>query len=44
MDVIPPGTHVDVYQAYDLMQKVKAMADIVLPLHEPSFAAVATIP
>ena len=44
MDVIPPGTHVDVYEAYDIMMKVKDMADILLPLHEPAFAAVDTIP
>ena len=44
MDVIPPGTHVNVYEAYDIMVKVKHMADILLPLHEPEFASVATIP
>lgn len=38
MDVIPPGTHVNAYDAYDIMIKVKEMADILLPLHEPSFA------
>lgn len=44
MDVIPPGTHVNVYEAYDIMMKVKNSADILLPLHEPRFAATATIP
>jgi hypothetical protein len=44
MDVIPPGTPVNVYRAYDIMQDVKAMADILIPLHEPKFASVATIP
>ncbi len=44
MEVIPPGTHVNVYEAYDLMVKVKDMADILLPLHEPNFACVDTIP
>ena len=39
MDVIPPGTHVDVYQAYDIMERVKADADILIPLHEPRFAS-----
>jgi glyoxylase-like metal-dependent hydrolase (beta-lactamase superfamily II) len=39
MEVIPPGTHVNVYQAYDIMLKVKNMADILYPLHEPKFAA-----
>ena len=44
MDVIPPGTHVNVYDAYDIMEKIKASADILIPLHEPSFAAVSEIP
>lgn len=43
MDVIPPGTHVNVYKAYNIMLLVKEMADIILPLHDPSFAAVETI-
>jgi len=44
MDVIPPGTHVNVYEAYDIMVKVRDMADILLPLHEPKFAGTPTIP
>ncbi|MCF8067133.1 MAG: N-acyl homoserine lactonase family protein [Desulfobacterales bacterium] len=44
MDVIPPGTHVNVYDAYDIMVKVRNMADILLPLHEPGFASFDTIP
>ncbi len=43
MDLIPPGTHVDVYQAYDIMADIKERADILIPLHEPEFAAVDTI-
>ncbi len=43
MDVIPPGTHVDVYTAYDIMARVKKEADIMIPLHEPRFASVACI-
>ncbi|MFH1993233.1 MAG: N-acyl homoserine lactonase family protein, partial [Pseudomonadota bacterium] len=43
MDVIPPGTHVNVYEAYDLMLKIKDSAGILLPLHEPRFAALDTI-
>jgi hypothetical protein len=34
---------VNPYQAYDLMLKVKSLADILLPLHEPRFAAIDTI-
>ncbi|MBU3952044.1 MAG: MBL fold metallo-hydrolase, partial [Proteobacteria bacterium] len=43
MDLIPPGTHVDVYAAYDIMKAVQKAADILIPLHEPRFAAVDVI-
>ncbi len=43
MEVIPPGTSVNPYRAYDEMLRIKQMADILLPLHEPKFAAVDTI-
>lgn len=44
MEVIPPGTHVNVYEAYDIMIDVKNKADIILPVHEPRFASLDTIP
>ncbi len=44
MEVIPPGTHVNVYQAYDILLQVKDRADILLPFHEPRFASLDTIP
>jgi glyoxylase-like metal-dependent hydrolase (beta-lactamase superfamily II) len=44
MDVIPPGTVVNVYESYDIVMKVRDMADILIPLHEPKFASVETIP
>lgn len=43
MEVIPPGTNINPYLAYDQMLRVKAMADILLPLHEPKFAAMETV-
>ena len=43
MEVIPPGTPVNVYRAYDIMQEVKDMADILIPLHEPKFASMDTV-
>ncbi len=43
MDVIPPGTHVNAYEAYDIMVKIKNMADIIIPLHEPEFASKDTV-
>lgn len=44
MEVIPPGTIVDSYSAYDILIKIKKKADILLPLHEPVFASKETIP
>lgn len=44
MEVIPPGTHVNVYESYDIMMKIKDMADILIALHEPKFASIDTIP
>ena len=44
MEVIPPGTVVNSYRAYDIMQAVRSMADILIPLHEPKFAAIDTLP
>lgn len=44
MSVIPPGTHVNAYEAYDILEKVKETADILIPLREPSFAGVKSIP
>ncbi len=43
MEVIPPGTSVNTYEAYDILRKVKEMADILIPLHEPRFASMATV-
>jgi hypothetical protein len=43
MNVIPPGTHVDVYNAYNIMEDIKEKADILIPVHEPEFASVDTI-
>jgi len=44
MEVIPPGCHTDAYEAYDTLLKLKNMADILLPLHDPQFVTVDTIP
>ncbi|MFP4040078.1 MAG: N-acyl homoserine lactonase family protein [Desulfosudaceae bacterium] len=43
MEVLPPGTVVNTYEAYDIMLEVKKRADILIPLHEPKFAAVDTV-
>ncbi|GAB6037963.1 N-acyl homoserine lactonase family protein [Fundidesulfovibrio butyratiphilus] len=43
MEVIPPGTCVNSYAAYDIVRRIRDAADIVVPLHEPSFASGAPI-
>jgi glyoxylase-like metal-dependent hydrolase (beta-lactamase superfamily II) len=43
MEVIPPGTPVNVYQAYDITLDIKSAADVLIPLHEPCFAGVETV-
>ena len=44
MTVIPPAIHLDVVEAYNTQVRVKEMADIIIPCHEPSFRDVASIP
>lgn len=44
MEVVPPGTCINPKAAYDILLKVRDLADILLPLHEPRFAALRTIP
>ena len=44
MEVIPPGTNLGPKQAYDIMLQVRDMADTLLCLHEPRYAALDTIP
>ncbi len=44
LEVIPPGTAVNPAAAYDIMLQVRAAADIIIPLHEPEYARVASIP
>jgi len=43
MEVIPPGTNINSYDAYNMMLKVRDMADYIIPLHEPEFASVDVI-
>jgi glyoxylase-like metal-dependent hydrolase (beta-lactamase superfamily II) len=33
---ISPGVHINLADAYDSIQKIKEMADIIIPLHDPS--------
>ena len=41
---IAPGVHIDLTEAYDSIQKIKAMADIILPLHDLSIGTRKSIP
>lgn len=43
MEVIPPGTVVNSYEAYDIMLRVRDLADIIIPLHEPAYAAMEVV-
>lgn len=38
MEVIPPGTNINSYDAYDMLLQVQQEADFIIPLHEPEFA------
>lgn len=41
---ITPGVHINVIDAYESAQKIKAMADILIPLHDLSIGKRKTIP
>jgi N-acyl homoserine lactone hydrolase len=42
--VLPSGTHINVVDSFESGMRVKTMADILLPLHEPSLMEVKVIP
>jgi len=42
--VIAPGIHTDLFQAYDSALKVKQVADIIIPSHDPNMAEREEIP
>jgi len=42
--VIAPAMHTDLFQAYDSALKVKRMADIIIPMHDPEMAMKKRIP
>ncbi len=44
LEVIPPGTNINPYEAYDSMLKIKKLADILLPIHDSKFVTMDTIP
>ena len=44
MPVIAPGIHTDVLKGYDSVLRIREIADIVIPLHEPEFRQKDSIP
>lgn len=42
--VVPPGVHLNLIQAYESIQRVKAAADILIPLHDLSIGRQPSIP
>jgi glyoxylase-like metal-dependent hydrolase (beta-lactamase superfamily II) len=44
MEVISPGTHVNAYEAYETLVRAKTLADHILPLHEPKWAGMESVP
>jgi len=43
-EVIPPGIHTDMLQAYESTKRVKNLADIIIPFHDPVMATKKRIP
>jgi N-acyl homoserine lactone hydrolase len=43
-EVVPPGIHTDMLKAYESMVRIKTMADILIPFHDPIMAAKKVIP
>ena len=43
-EVIPPGIHMDFQKAYESAKKIKDIADIILPMHDPSLLSIKHMP
>jgi glyoxylase-like metal-dependent hydrolase (beta-lactamase superfamily II) len=41
---IAPGVHTDLLQAYDTVQRIRATADILIPIHDPAVGRRKRIP
>jgi N-acyl homoserine lactone hydrolase len=44
LNIVAPGIHTDLLQAYDSVLRVKQMAKIIVPLHDPTFVGMDRIP
>ena len=44
MPVIAPGIHLDAVEAFKSILRIKGMGDIMIPVHDPSYATIKSIP
>jgi len=44
LPVIAPGIHLNAIDAFETALRIKSMADILIPMHDPSFAGMKSIP
>jgi glyoxylase-like metal-dependent hydrolase (beta-lactamase superfamily II) len=44
LPVIAPGIHLDAVEAFETALRIKSLADILIPMHDPSFAGMKSIP
>jgi N-acyl homoserine lactone hydrolase len=44
MPVIAPGIHLDAVEAFKSTLRIKGMGDILIPMHDPSYAEIKSIP
>ncbi len=44
MPVVPPGIHLDAVQAFNSALRIKGMADVIVPVHEPGLVNIDRIP
>jgi len=44
LPVIPPGIHLNAVEAFESALRIKGLADILIPVHDPSYADVKNIP
>lgn len=42
--IVAPGIHTDLLKAYDSVLRIKEVADIVIPLHDPKFLEIDRVP
>jgi len=43
-EFIVPGIHIDIVSLYDSMVKIKELADIIIPIHDPEYFNIKSIP